>query len=115
MQPRDEIAAHTRITTGIDRTTPAQKRRVMSRSSSDGPVSAVTITGSRAIRRWGLVPRNRLADLGVLGQVSSTDSPSLGVCPCPGSVACPARPAARSEAMAGVLAGVGEELALAAG
>ena len=45
-----------RMRTGTDRTTPNQKRRVMSRSSSDGPVSAVTMTGSRAIPQMGQVP-----------------------------------------------------------
>lgn len=37
-----------RTTAGTDNATPSQTRRVMSRHSGDGPVSAVTMTGSSA-------------------------------------------------------------------
>ncbi len=43
-------------TTGTVRTAPIQKRRVMSRSSAEGPVSAVTTTGSRAMPQIGHDP-----------------------------------------------------------
>lgn len=45
-----------RTRTGTDKTTPNQNRRVMSRSSWDGPVSAVTTTGSRAMPQMGHAP-----------------------------------------------------------
>ena len=54
-----------RTTTGIDRATPTQNRRVMSASSGLGPLSAVTITGSRAIPQIGHEPGPGLTDLRV--------------------------------------------------
>ena len=45
-----------RMRSGTDRATPTQNRRVMSRSSADGPVSAVTMTGSRAMPQMGQTP-----------------------------------------------------------
>ena len=65
-----------KTTTGMDSATPTQKRRVMSRSSSDGPVSAVTMTGSRAMPQIGHAPGPGCRISGCIGQVYSTTSSS---------------------------------------
>ena len=49
--------------------TPTQKRRVMSRSSGLGPLSAVTITGSSAMPQIGQAPGPTCRISGCIGQV----------------------------------------------
>ena len=62
-------------TTGIVNATPIQNRRVMSSSSALGPVSAVTMTGSRAIPQIGHAPGPGWRICGCIGQVYSATSP----------------------------------------
>ncbi len=61
-------------TTGTLRASPIQNLRVMSRSSSLGPVSAVTITGSSAIPQIGHAPGPGRRISGCIGQVHSVGS-----------------------------------------
>ena len=67
-----------RTRTGRDRATPTQKRRVMSRSSGDGPASAVTVTGSSAMPQIGHDPGPGRRISGCIGHVYSTTSPLPG-------------------------------------
>ena len=55
-----------------------QNRRVMSASSGLGPLSAVTVTGSRAIPQIGQVPGPGRRISGCIGQVHSAPGPSAG-------------------------------------
>jgi hypothetical protein len=63
-----------RISTGIDKTTATQNRRVMSASSGLGPESAVTVTGSSAIPQMGHEPGPGCRISGCIGQVHSAAS-----------------------------------------
>ena len=63
-----------RMRTGMDKATPIQNRRVMSRSSGDGPMSTVTVTGSSAMPQIGHVPGPICRISGCMGHVYSTSS-----------------------------------------
>src|SRR5689334_770546 len=63
------------MSTGIDRATATQNRRVMSASSGLGPESAVTRTGSSAIPQIGHEPGPGRRISGCIGHVHSETSP----------------------------------------
>ena len=63
-----------RITIGMVKAVATQKRRVMSASSGLGPVSAVTVTGSRAIPQIGHGPGPGRRISGCIGHVHSATS-----------------------------------------